>query len=91
MEVVPSTDTLHLQCSPEPHAYCRTGLLDLFTCAISNPTLFPPRCRKTDIPLDICRIMLLRALIKEFDLKVEELATPNPTLRQRGLLEVQPA
>jgi E3 ubiquitin-protein ligase RNF144 len=76
MEVVGRKDTLHLQCK---HTYCRACLLDLFTSAISETTLFPPRCCKLPIPLEICRIMLPKELIKEFDLKVEELATPNPT------------
>ncbi|XPT04322.1 hypothetical protein M3J09_013402 [Ascochyta lentis] len=79
MEIVPTKNALRLQCAPEPHTYCRTCLLDLFTSAITNPTLFPPRCCKVAIPLDTCRATLPRELIKEFDLKVEELATPNPT------------
>lgn len=79
MELVSSKETLRLQCDPEPHTYCRACLLDLFTSAITNPSLFPPRCCKVVIPLDICRAILPRKLIKDFDLKVEELATPNPT------------
>ncbi|KAJ8117531.1 hypothetical protein OPT61_g1279 [Boeremia exigua] len=76
LEVVYTKDTLQLQCE---HTYCRTCLLDLFTSSISNPTLFPPRCCKVSVPLDTCRVMLPKQLIKEFDLKVEELATSNPT------------
>ena len=76
MEFVPSKTPLHLQCT---HIYCRTCLLDLFASAISNPTLFPPRCCKLPFPLDTCRAMLPKELIKEFDFKIEELATPNPT------------
>ncbi|KAF2994361.1 hypothetical protein E8E13_001183 [Curvularia kusanoi] len=38
------------------------------------------QCHHTvPIPLDTCRIMLSKEFIKQFDLKVEELATPNPT------------
>lgn len=72
----PVKDTIHLHCM---HIYCRTCLLDLFTSAILNPTLFPPRCCRQPIPLETCRAMLPKELIKDFDLKVEELATPNPT------------
>ena len=79
MEIVSTRKTLRLQCNPEPHTYCRSCLLDLFTSAITNTTLFPPRCCKVVIPLDTCRAMLPKELIKDFDLKVEELATPNPT------------
>ncbi|KAJ4361803.1 hypothetical protein N0V83_010744 [Neocucurbitaria cava] len=79
MELVLRNDTLTLRCEPEPHTYCRTCLVDLFSSAIVNTSLFPPRCCKVPIPLDICRTMLPKKLIKDFDLKVEELATPNPT------------
>jgi E3 ubiquitin-protein ligase RNF144 len=79
MEVVRSKNVLTLRCKPEAHGYCRECLVDLFTSAIDNPTLFPPRCCKLPIPLDICRVLLPKELMKKFDLKVEELATPNPT------------
>jgi len=79
MEVVPSKDTVTLACKPEAHTYCRECLGDLFRSSLINTTLFPPRCCKLPIPLDICRAMLPKDLIKDFDLKVEELATPNPT------------
>jgi hypothetical protein len=37
-----------------------------------------PRCCKL-IPLEVCRVMLPKDYTKKFDLKAEELATPNPT------------
>ena len=79
MEVVSSKDTLVLECKPEAHTYCRVCLIDLFTSAIDNTSLFPPRCCRLPVPLDICRVILPKELVKNFDLKVEELATPNPT------------
>jgi E3 ubiquitin-protein ligase RNF144 len=79
MEVVASKDTLTLACQPEAHTYCRPCLVGLFTSALVDTTLFPPRCCKVPIPLDTCRAMLPKELIKDFDLKIEELATPNPT------------
>lgn len=79
MEVVPNKDTLTLACQPKAHAYCRLCLKKLFTSAIHESTLFPPRCCKVPIPIEICRLLLPKELIKAFDIKTEELATPNPT------------
>jgi E3 ubiquitin-protein ligase RNF144 len=76
MEVAGPGETLHLQCE---HTYCHACLLNLFASAIADTNLFPPRCCKLPIPLDTCRMVLPKELIKEFDFKVEELATPNPT------------
>jgi hypothetical protein len=76
MEVTSPENTLHLQCE---HIYCHACLVTLYTSAVADATLFPPRCCKLPIPLDTCRMVLPKGLIKEFDLKVEELATPNPT------------
>jgi E3 ubiquitin-protein ligase RNF144 len=79
LEVVPSKDTLTLECKPEARTYCRNCLVDLFISAMDNTTLFPPRCCKLPIPVETCRVLLPKELIKDFDLKIEELATPNPT------------
>jgi E3 ubiquitin-protein ligase RNF144 len=78
-EKVGVSDTLTFACEPEAYTYCRTCLFELFKHALTNTTLFPPRCCKATIPLEICRAVLPKDLIKDFDLKVEELATPNPT------------
>ncbi|PSN67710.1 hypothetical protein BS50DRAFT_457483, partial [Corynespora cassiicola Philippines] len=79
MEIVPTTNTLQLQYKPEPHTYCRTCLTVLFENAITDTSLFPPKCCRLPIPLESCRALLSSSLLKEFDLKVEELASPNPT------------
>lgn len=76
MEVASPEESLDLQCG---HTYCHACLLTLFNGAMSDTTLFPPRCCKVPISLDTCRKVLPKELIKELDLKVEELATPNPT------------
>lgn len=76
METVPTRTTLLPQCE---QTYCRICLQDLFTSSIAEPTLFPPRCCRLAVPLEVCRVMLPKGLIKELNLKVEELATPNPT------------
>jgi len=79
MDDVACEDALTLECVPDAHSYCRDCLVDLFASCLQNTTLFPPRCCKLPIPLEVCRVMLPKALIKDFDLKVDELATPNPT------------
>lgn len=84
MDVFPCRDTLTLECQPEGHTYCQGCLVDLFRSSIHNTALFPPRCCNITVPLEICRALLPKELIKEFDLKVEELATPNPTYCSNG-------
>jgi E3 ubiquitin-protein ligase RNF144 len=79
MEAFGNEDALTLDCKPEAHSYCRDCLIDMFANAMVDPTLFPPRCCKLPFPLETCRAMLPQELVKDFDLKVEELATPNPT------------
>ncbi|ORY10069.1 hypothetical protein BCR34DRAFT_439487, partial [Clohesyomyces aquaticus] len=78
-DVVPEQDTLTLACKPDPHVYCHMCLCELFTASLFDTELFPPRCCKIPIPLDTCRAILPKHMIKDFDLKVEEMATPNPT------------
>ncbi|KAF2788360.1 hypothetical protein K505DRAFT_255736 [Melanomma pulvis-pyrius CBS 109.77] len=75
-EVYPTEDTLALVCD---HTYCRSCLTDHFRAALVDTGLFPPRCCKTPIPVEICHALLPKDLVKDFDLKVEELAHPNPT------------
>jgi hypothetical protein len=79
MESFPAKETLSLRCAPEPHIYCRGCLINLFQTAIVDTSLFPPRCCRATIPLDMCRALLPKQMIHDFDSKVEELATPNPT------------
>lgn len=76
LEVVLTEDTLALVCD---HTYCRSCLTDHFKTALVDTGLFPPRCCKTAIPVETCRAILPKNLVKDFDLKVEELAHPNPT------------
>ncbi|KAF2655140.1 hypothetical protein K491DRAFT_679106 [Lophiostoma macrostomum CBS 122681] len=79
LEIVVVKDTVTLKCQPEPHVYCHGCLVDLFKCALVDTSLFPPRCCKVAIPIETCREIVPKDFIKDFDLKVEELATPNPT------------
>jgi E3 ubiquitin-protein ligase RNF144 len=79
LDKVPTADTMTLACEPVAHRYCRGCISDLFNMALGDVSLFPPSCCNVPIPLDICRAVLSKEYIKKFDLKVEELATPNPT------------
>ncbi|KAF2640459.1 hypothetical protein P280DRAFT_319736 [Massarina eburnea CBS 473.64] len=80
LDSFPAKNTTTLDCEPERHTYCHTCLAHLFETAVFKETsLFPPRCCQKDIPLDIGRELLSKDLIKDFDLKVEELKSPNPT------------
>jgi E3 ubiquitin-protein ligase RNF144 len=79
MEIVSSKNTLTLACKPEAHTYCRSCLIELFTSALGNTSLFPPRCCRVPVSLETCCIILLKELINNFDLKADELATLNPT------------
>ncbi len=79
MDVVTSNDTISLPCKGEVHTYCRPCLVNYFKSAMANPSQFPPQCCGSPISIDTCRELLPKELVKKFDLKVEELATPNPT------------
>jgi E3 ubiquitin-protein ligase RNF144 len=50
----------------------------IYVCrdAINDPTRFPPQCCGVPVPLDRS---MSKDLVKKFDLRAEELATPNPT------------
>jgi len=79
LDKIPTIDTLTLECKPVAHSYCRICLHNFFIRALEDVSIFPPKCCNIPIPLDVCRTMLPQGYVKKFDLKVEELATPNPT------------
>jgi E3 ubiquitin-protein ligase RNF144 len=76
MEMRLKKHTVTLACG---HEYCRICHVSLFRNAIADPTLFPPQCCGVPLPLDTSLPLLPGDLVKKFDLKAEELATPNPT------------
>jgi E3 ubiquitin-protein ligase RNF144 len=76
MEMRLKKHTVTLACG---HEYCRICHVSLFRNAIADPTLFPPQCCGVPLPLDMSLPLLPGDLVKKFDLKAEELATPNPT------------
>ncbi|KAF2686028.1 hypothetical protein K458DRAFT_274706, partial [Lentithecium fluviatile CBS 122367] len=75
----PVENTITLECEPQPHVYCRACLLDLFEASIgSDASLFPPRCCKKPVSLDLCRQLLPKEEVKKFDMRIEEITTKDP-------------
>ncbi|KAH6875672.1 hypothetical protein BKA58DRAFT_126051 [Alternaria rosae] len=72
-------DTLTLECEPVPHSYCPNCVRDHFTMALNDVSIFPPKCCKVPIPQEVCGTMLPQGYVRNLDVQVEELATPNPT------------
>jgi E3 ubiquitin-protein ligase RNF144 len=60
------------------HAYCRGCLIDLFQTSLTDTTLFPPRCCGKYIPVSACVDVLPRELMRQYEDKRVELASPNP-------------
>lgn len=79
LDEMPVKNTIQLDCKPDPHTYCQGCLIDQFKIAICETDLFPPQCCKVEISLQACRSMLPEQLVNDFELKAEEVATPNPT------------
>lgn len=75
-------DVLELGCQcpgdTTHHAYCRTCLEDLFTTSLTDTTLFPPRCCGKYIPILACVDLLPSHVVRQFEEKQLELASPNP-------------
>lgn len=61
------------------HDYCRDCLDQLFRLAMTDETLFPPRCCRQPIPVRDVRIFLTADTAREFERKRPELETPNRT------------
>ncbi|KAI1108437.1 hypothetical protein F5Y14DRAFT_445474 [Nemania sp. NC0429] len=70
---------VYLVRAPCQHEYCRECLQNLFRHAISDETMFPPRCCRQDIPLAANRLFLGDDLVQEFKKKSIEFSTPNRT------------
>ncbi|KAI0470069.1 hypothetical protein GGR56DRAFT_684038 [Xylariaceae sp. FL0804] len=69
--------------APCHHEYCRECLARLFQDAMTDESLFPPRCCQQAIPLERNQIFLTRDLIHKFRAKAVELSTPNRTYCHR--------
>ncbi|KAG5942226.1 hypothetical protein E4U60_007461 [Claviceps pazoutovae] len=73
---VPVSETIRCPCS---HDYCRDCMTALFNAAISDESLFPPRCCKEPIPIDRSRPFLSASLLGLYEAKKLEHETPNKT------------
>ena len=61
------------------HEYCRASLEDLFKTAMTDESLFPPRCCRQQIPMVAVRIFLNSELVQAFEKKKNKFKTPNRT------------
>ena len=64
---------------PCRHEYCRDCLRDLFSAALTDESLFPPRCCRQAIPVDSVSVFLTKELKDQFEAKKVEFSTPNRT------------
>lgn len=64
---------------PCGHDYCGQCMVNLLELAVVDESLFPPRCCKTEIPLDIMEPFLTSRQIRTFNEKKVEFGTPNRT------------
>ncbi|KAL3479213.1 hypothetical protein BJX99DRAFT_268635 [Aspergillus californicus] len=64
---------------PCQHEYCRSCLEDLFKASMTDESLFPPRCCRQPIKMNIARIFLKSDLVEQYEKKKIEFETPNRT------------
>ncbi|KAG5918508.1 hypothetical protein E4U42_006829 [Claviceps africana] len=69
-------ETVRCPCS---HDYCRDCMTELFSAAVNDESMFPPRCCRIPIPLDPNRSFLSAGLLDKYKAKEVEFATPNRT------------
>ncbi|KAG5915887.1 hypothetical protein E4U61_004171 [Claviceps capensis] len=73
---VASTDSVRCPCS---HDYCRDCITSLFSAATNDESLFPPRCCKEPIPLDLYKPFLSTTLLGTYEAKKLEYGTLDKT------------
>ncbi|CEL05863.1 hypothetical protein ASPCAL06975 [Aspergillus calidoustus] len=54
---------------PCGHEYCRSCVTELFELSLTAESLFPPRCCRTSIDLDLARIFLTNELVQQYEKK----------------------
>ncbi|KAI1826881.1 hypothetical protein F4861DRAFT_495530 [Xylaria intraflava] len=74
---------MELARAPCSHEYCRGCLGSLFRRAVADESLFPPRCCRQDIPVDVNRSFLDDDLVHRYEEKAVEFSTPNRTYCHR--------
>ncbi|PQE21735.1 IBR finger domain-containing protein [Rutstroemia sp. NJR-2017a BBW] len=72
-------NTFELARAPCGHVYCRTCLRGLFEAAMTDESLFPPRCCRQHISPEEHCILLTAEIIQRFDKKKIEFSTINRT------------
>ncbi|KAG6300370.1 hypothetical protein E4U09_007024 [Claviceps aff. purpurea] len=60
---------------PCSHDYCRDCMVNLFNAAIGDESLFPPRCCKMAIPIDLVQSCLSAELLATYEAKKLEYMT----------------
>lgn len=68
---------------PCDHKYCKDCVVQLYTDALTDESLFPPRCCRQPIPIDLAKPLLPPRLVGRFKAKEQELNTPNRTYCHR--------
>lgn len=76
MEPTPELRLIRAPCS---HEYCHTCIKGLFTSAMRDETLFPPKCCKQAIPAEQHSPILGRDLVNLYHAKQIEFSTENRT------------
>ena len=69
-------DTLRASCGD---VYCRECIVSLFLAALTDESLFPPRCCRQNIELEAAQDFLEPEIQEEYRLKEIEYSTPNRT------------
>ena len=65
--------------APCGHDYCKECLSTLFQLATTDETLFPPRCCRQEIPLQLVKLYLSSTLFRTFEKKSIEFKSSNRT------------
>lgn len=73
------TEFFNVMRAPCHHEYCRPCLENLFEAAMVDESLFPPRCCRQPIVMNVARIFLNSELMRRFEKKKLEFETPNRT------------
>ncbi|KAF2160156.1 hypothetical protein M409DRAFT_29451 [Zasmidium cellare ATCC 36951] len=62
---------------PTPHRWCSNCLEQLHRAALTDETLYPPRCCQHIFNFDLVKVYLTRNLVQDFEAKKEELDDTN--------------
>ena len=77
----PKSKLIKLPCEDK---YCQVCLLRLFKAAMKDETMYPPRCCRKTIRIELAQKHLPQALIRQFKAKGLEMETRNRTYCSRS-------